>query len=89
MTFHLVDLSFHEYIRYITVKACISKLHRKKCTTGVLCGLYPSLVMGKALISSFVHYDLQARTFEDSQVMLGGMSYIKFERVQILMVRRI
>lgn len=37
----------------------------------------------------YVHYDLQARTFEDSRVMLGGMSYIKFERVQILMVHRI
>lgn len=89
MTLHVVNLFFQEYIRYTTMKACISKLRRKNCTTGVLCGLYPSLAMGKVVISIFVHYDLQARTFEDSRVRLGVMSYIKFKRVQILMVCRI
>lgn len=89
MTLHLVDLSFHEYKRYTNMKACVLKLHRKNCTTGVLCGLYPSLVMGKVLISSFERYDLQVSTFEDSRVMLVGMSHIKFERIQILMVCRI
>lgn len=57
------------------------KTTQEKLHHGSAVWTLPQFGMGKVLISSFEHYDLQASTFEDSRVMLAGMNHIKFERV--------